>query len=337
MTGELLLGPHAPSRQQPVAGEEPAGADQHRQGDQRSGRPADAVERRRSPRTMWPRAEDAEQGEEKADPDPEDESAPVAAERRRDPDAPSPAACEQVDRRREEGQEHRDQHDLDRPAADDALSEVDVARRALGERDALLHRVESVLRRAADLLQPPYVQRSRGVAGPARRPVAPGRDRHRRDAARDERRLLVEAEREAEIDELAQRSRPARLGAGLLNQHGACGLDESGLGRTRGVTADLEPGRPVARDGIEVHHRGDVRRLGRVRGELRRPDPAVDAAVRRQEDEGIRERQPRGAGGRRVRARKLEQRRRSRGVVVRARAGAGARVVAVGHDDDRLP
>ncbi len=263
------------------------------------------------------------------------EAAPVAAERRRDADPPPPAAREQVDRRREERQQHRDQHDLDRPAADDPLSEIDVARRPRGQRDALLHRVERVLHGAPDLLEPAHVEISDRVAGSARRAIGRRRDRHRRNAARDERRLLVEAERESEVDQLAQRTGPTGLHTGLLRQHRPGGLDESRLRRARRVAGELEPRSSASRDRVEVQHRRHVRRLQRVSRELRRADPAVRAAVGREEEERIRKLQSRRARLRRVGPRELDQCRRAGGVVVRARPDP--RVVAVRHHHDRPP
>ena len=103
---------------------------------------------------------------------PESEPAAIAAERRRDADPPAAAAREEVDRRREERQQRADEHELDRPAADDAAAEIDVARRRGRERDPLLQRVDHVLRRALpDLPQPRRTQpcaavlRARSAAG----------------------------------------------------------------------------------------------------------------------------------------------------------------------------
>ena len=55
----------------------------------------------------------------------------------------------------EKRQQRRDQDELDRPAADDARAEVDVARRPLCELEALVERAEQVLRGAAELAEPP--------------------------------------------------------------------------------------------------------------------------------------------------------------------------------------
>ena len=69
--------------------------------------------------------------------------------------------------------------------------------------------------------------------------------------------------------------------------------------------------------------------LGR---EARRAARAVVRAVGREEDERVRERDPLCAGGRCVGARQLDERGRSRGVVVQAAVGAA--VVPVRHDHD---
>ena len=93
-----------------------------------SGRPRGPVAaRRRRPQTPSSPKND----EHRTHPQPEAEAAPVAAERGRDRDPSPPAAGEQVDCGGDEGQERGDQHDLDRPAADEALPEEDVARRPL--------------------------------------------------------------------------------------------------------------------------------------------------------------------------------------------------------------
>src|SRR4029079_4522928 len=119
----------------------------------------------------------------------------------------APAAGEQVDRGRQEGQEAGDEDELDRPAADDPRAEVDVAPPAGREGDALLERVDRVLGRPSDLAEPPGADAGGAVAEPVRRPVVRGGDRHRRDAAADEGRLGEPAVREAEVDQLAE---PAR-------------------------------------------------------------------------------------------------------------------------------
>ena len=171
----------------------------------------DFCQQRRSGRSARPGAGGGEEGEQAAAPGPEAEAAAVAAQGRGDADPPAPAAGEEVDSCDEERKERGDEHDLDRPASDDAAAQIDVARRAGGQCDSLLEGVDDVLGRAPDLAEPRPVEPARPVADPARRPVGGRRDRHRRDAARNERRLLVRAEREAEVDELPERTRPERI------------------------------------------------------------------------------------------------------------------------------
>ena len=176
-----------------------------------------------------PEADPAEDEEDRADPGPEAEPAAVAAQGRCNADPPPATAREEVDGRREEGQQHRDEHDLDRPAANQPLAEEDVARRALCERDTLLHRVHGVLRREADDAEMPDVEL--GAASlRSGRPRAGGRHGHRRDSAAHERRLLVRVEGKPEADELLEPARPRRLAVSLLRERGAHRLDESGRG-----------------------------------------------------------------------------------------------------------
>src|SRR5581483_12510735 len=151
--------------------------------------------------------------EERADPAPEGEAAAVAAQRRRDLDPPPAAAREEVDRRDDERQQGGDEDDLERPAANEPLAEVEVAGGPLREGDALLHRGDRVLRRSSDLAEARHVETLARGSLAARRPISGGGDRHRGDAAADERRLLVGAEREAEVDQLPQPARPRRVGA----------------------------------------------------------------------------------------------------------------------------
>src|SRR5581483_3768813 len=156
-----------------------------------------------------------------------------------------PAAREEVDGRCEIRQEHPDEHELDRPAAHDPAAEVDVARRPGREGDPLLQRVEDVLGGATDLQEAADVERRGDIGAAASRPVAAGRDRDRGHAAADERRLLVAAVREAEIDELAERARPRRIGAGLRGELRPHGLREPGVGE-RGVSPPSSSrGRPA--------------------------------------------------------------------------------------------
>ena len=178
------------------------------------------------------------------------------------------------------------------------------------------------------------VEVRRVVAERGGRPIAGGRDRDRRNAAGDERALLVEREGKREIDELVEEPGAANALAGLLEQPLGGGLDER-RGRRAGLVAgDHEPGRSSTGDRVEVDHGDDAER--RALGEARRAETAVRAAVGGEEDDGVRAAHPLLVGGRRagVRARELDERGGARRVVVRAGPAAG--VVAVGEDDDRV-
>ncbi len=267
------------------------------------------------------------------------DAAAQAAEGRRQRDAPPSAVREEIDGGDEERQQHRHEHELDRPPAHDPLAQVDVARRPLREVEPLVERAEQLLRRAADHRQARAVQAVRRVAEGRRRHVPRGRDRHRRDPAREHRALLVEGVRESKGEELLPGGRAHGREARLLRDARGRRLHErvgGGAGRVRG---DLEAGRPGARDRVEVDQRERAVPVRGRRRELVGADPAEGAAVGREEDErvgGPHGRRRRGARERRLRIRagELDQRRRPRGVVVRARADP--EVVAVRRDDDLL-
>src|SRR5207248_9779751 len=135
--GEPFLGADRSPRQQTCARDEPAGSREQDERDERSAGPRDRSQRRGVPVTASPEADPAEDEEDRADPGPEAEPAAIAAQGRGDANPSPPTAREEVDGSREEGQQHRDEHDLDRPATDQALPEEDVARRARSERNAL--------------------------------------------------------------------------------------------------------------------------------------------------------------------------------------------------------
>ena len=159
------------------------------------------------------------------------------------------------------------------------------------------------------------------VAERRRRAVAGGRQRDRRDPAPDERRLLVEAEREAEVGQLAERARPAGAGAGLLLRSGPprsrrAPRPASAAGRRR------SRGAAVPSRAIESRLTTATTAAGSAECSTKRcaPSPPNDAAVRGEEEEllvrprRLRRRARRAA----VRAGELDQRGRARGVVVRA-------------------
>ena len=185
---------------------QPAAGEQDKR-EQRAARPGDGAQRRRVPVHRPPEAERAEDEEDSADPGPEAEPAAVATESRCDADTTPAAAGKEVDGGREKRQQHGEEHDLDRPAANQSLAKEDVARRALRKRDSLLHRVDRVLGRE------PYLAEASDVELPTTLlargwPSTGRRDGNRRDSAADEGRLLVGIEREREAGELLEPARP---------------------------------------------------------------------------------------------------------------------------------
>ena len=162
VTGELLLGPRTAPRREAHPHDEPADERRARRA-RRAGGSASGAPRLVSsatgsgtPRGNAPtRTRNAN-----SDPheEPEADAAAQAAERRRQRDAPPPAVREEIDGGDEERQQHRHEHELDRPPAHDPLAQVDVARRPLREVEPLVERAEQLLRRAADHRQARAVQ-----------------------------------------------------------------------------------------------------------------------------------------------------------------------------------
>ena len=144
----------------------------------------------------------------------------------------------------------------------------------------------------------------------------------------DKGRLLVEAERKREIDELRDCARP--LGQHLrLGQHALLRGGEKCRGwRARSVAREFEPGRSLAGERIQVDDRDDPVGVALVAREFGGAEASVGSSVRRQEHERV------GNGGRSDVARQLEECARARGVVIRARKIA--EVVPVRHDHDCL-
>ena len=148
---------------------------------------------------------------------------------------PPAAAGEEVDSGRKERQQCGDEDELERPAVQKPGSEVDVGLRAARDLGGLVERAEERLRGKAELAEPVAAQGRERVALGRRRPAGARRDRDRRDPARDERGLLVEAEREGEVEELREGARVRRRNAGLCSDGGVGSGDELGL-ETRGVS-----------------------------------------------------------------------------------------------------
>ncbi len=244
---------------------------------------------------------------------------------------------EEVDRADQERQERSHQDELDRPAADDAGAEVDVARRSLGELEAGVERSDQVLRRAAELRERLHVERVvvSGRRESLGRPFRQCRQGQGRNAARHERALLVEREREPEIEQLADGRVPGGFRARLLENAERRRSDEGRRGRTCSVAGDHQPRRLGARECIEADHGQRVLPVGRALGEVRCTESPERAAVGRDEDERVRRLRlhERRAADRREGAGELDQGARSGRVVVDARSLTD--VVAVRGDDDR--
>ena len=124
------------------------------------------------------------------------------------------------------GKQRRQKHELDRPAAHEPRAEVHVARRSLRQLEAGVERADEVLGRAAELAQARGVERV--VREDLRRHVRNGGEGHCRDAAGDERALLSEGERKAEVEQLADGGRALRLATGLLEHANRCRAHERG-------------------------------------------------------------------------------------------------------------
>ena len=212
------------------------------------------------------------------------------AERGRERDPPPAAAREEVDRGDDERQQHRDQHELDRPAADEPLAEVDVARRALRRARALVERADELLGGAADVGQPLRGRAAPGVSpnaaggrSPAVVSVIAGMPRATSG------RLLVEGEREAEVDELPERARPRRARSRSARRSARRRSRRASPRASAGWSpAITSRGGPSAGDRVEVDDRDDPARLRVVLGEARGAEAAEGAAVGGEEDERVR-------------------------------------------------
>ena len=143
----------------------------------------------------------------------------------------------------------------------------------------------------------------------------------------DERALLVEGEREAEVGELPERGRPPRPGAGLFCDPRGGRLDERRRGRASLVAAELDPGRRATGDRVEVDDSDDLSLV--ALGEPRRSEPAEGAAVRGEEEQRVGRHdcaaaRPREAARTPARARSAPpSRRRCRSLPARARCCPG--------------
>ena len=222
MAGQLLPVPEWTPRKQPVARNEPADEENARENGQSDDRPVRSGRelRRQRPRgARLPGTEVDEGLEEQRGEKPEEKPAPVAPQRGSERDVPPPQPCEEVDDDGEAGQERREEDEHDGPAADGARAEVDIGARCPPRARPPSSREPS----SAWLDRPMPVRRlalSRCMVSPngRRRAIAGRREGDRCDVAADERRLLVQAQRKGEVEELRESARASSRGAGLLRE-----------------------------------------------------------------------------------------------------------------------
>src|SRR5579864_8706094 len=111
------------------------------------------------------------------------------------------------------------------------------------------------------------------------------RDGDSRNSVADEGRLFVRTKWKGEPEHLLQTARTRRVAPLFVGNSCAQRLDQAGSGRTSGVSAEDEPRRTGARDGIEVDHGEDVLASARLGGEVRRAAGAFGGTVCREEHE----------------------------------------------------
>ena len=322
--------------EQPLAADEPAPEEEHREHCQAGRRRIENrfdMGRKRSRLGVREESELCADEEEEPSVGPEPKSALKTARRRPERHSAPATTCEQIDRRDQEREQGGKERQLDRPAANEPAAEVDVARRALGKLDSRIERAEQVLGRAADLPEALDVQGL--VFEGCRRALVARRQRDRGDPSSDQRPLLAEREGKAEIEELSERTRAARLVAGFLQDPRRCGPDEHRRGRAGLVAGEYESWEAVPCDRVEADDRDCVGAIARDGREPLGSEGTVRPAVGGDEDErvGRRRLEARRPGDRGKGSRELDQGGRPGGIVVRAAILAG--VVAVSHEDDR--
>ena len=168
---ELLLRRHLAARHEAPPRDQPAAEDDDEHQRQREHVPVAGCRPIRGSagaRPLRPGAERGKTRENEPDEEPEEEPRAQRPRRAAEPDPLPPAQREEIDARDEERHEQRDQHELDRPAADDAVAEPDVARRALRELEPAVERAERLLGGAAELRELAH----RGAARRCRRTTA---------------------------------------------------------------------------------------------------------------------------------------------------------------------
>ena len=263
VAGEPFLEPGRAARHEVSSPGQPGDRDQRAGGQQREHGPVVRRRRgrvRRPRRSAGPRSEQLEDVEDDADEEPERESPAQAAARRAERDAAAAAVREQVDDPDQERHEQGKQQHLDRPAAHGAVADPDEARRAARQVEALVERADERLRAAAELRHACGVETCRAVGEGIRRPLASRRHRDRGYPACHERPLLVQREREAEVDQLAQHAGPAGRRPSLLGDAPGGRRGEHGGGRARRVAGDDDARRLLPTDRGQVHDGRDVER-----------------------------------------------------------------------------
>ncbi len=223
--------------------DEPRGGNHDEEGGQRHDRPIPCDSRRGVRRQRWaggPRTEPAERSERQPDEEPKGEATPECTDRGAERDPPPATVGEEVDRADEERQEEGDEDELERPPLNDPVSDPDRAARALGELRPLVQRTEDLLRGSPEKSECLRVHPAGRVAKGLRRAGAAGREGDRGDAVRQERPLLVEGERKAEIDELPEEARGTRPCPATVGDPVCDSGDERGCGRPRPLTRELD-------------------------------------------------------------------------------------------------
>jgi hypothetical protein len=205
----------------------------------------------------------------------------------------------------------------------------------LGELEPFVECPQQILGAAADLIEPIGAQAIARVRERVERGAAGRGERDRCDTFGEERGLLVERERKAEVDELTQCPRPARRAARLVDHPRGNRLDECTRRRAWRVARDLDAQPSVTADGVEVDHGGDIVAKRRPGREPRRTQSSECAPVGREKQQGVirAQRLGRDPGRTCICARELDQHRRAGGVVVRTLAASV--VVAMRHHYDR--
>ncbi len=130
-----------PPREQAVASDEPANGEEGSVDGQADGRPLRPRRELRRERPVGTRLPDSQKGkehEEERGIEPEREPAAIAAKSGRKRYVASPKPGEEIDDHRQAGQHGGEEDEDDRPAADDSLAEVDVARGPFHELDRVV-------------------------------------------------------------------------------------------------------------------------------------------------------------------------------------------------------